>query len=1206
MPKKIFTPAQIVSKLRQIERQLASGKPASVVYRRAGVTQQVYRRWRKQYGALAKRLNALEQALKARDLDLAESLEQQTATAEILRVISGSPTDTQPVFNAIAKSCLTLFQGSRVTLSLVRGGQIVPSANVDATHGDLPPIVPFPLDHDSPAGACVLDARVIHIPDFEKAIKHFPRAVMALQQRLRSGLLVPLMREGNAIGVIMVRRTFTSTFTDKEIALLRTFADQAVIAIENVRLFKELQARNTEITEALEQQIATAEILKVISSSPTDIQPVFDAILENATRLCDAHMAVLRLYDGNVFRWAATRGVSVEFARWAAEEGHKYSPQPDGAVGKMIAERQPVHILDRRESSAYLRRSPSTVALVELGGARTFLAVPMLKEGRVVGGISIYRPEVRAFTQKQIDLVSTFANQAVIAIENVRLFKELQARNTEITEALEQQTATAEILRVISGSLTDTQPVFDAIARSCLTLFQGSRISLSLVRDGRIVPNVGVDASGKRPVLAPFPLDRESAGGTCILDARVIHIPDFEKAGEEFPRLKELAIPQGLRSGLHVPLMREGKAIGVILVRRTITGAFTDKEIALLRTFADQAVIAIENVRLFNETKEALEQQTVISEILRVISSSPTDVQPVFDAIVNSGQHLFSGVNEVSLRLVKGDLVATVASTLPIHDTGGANPARLDDESMPAPRSLLRREVVQIPDILAADEWVGARAKQRGKERGWRALMCAPMLRESNAIGVIAVSRATPGPFTDKQVALVQTFADQAVIAIENVRMFKELQASNAEISDSLKQQMALSEILRIISSSPTSVQPVFEAILENATRLCDAHLGLLGLADGEMYQTVAHHGGNPEFVKWVLERGRFRPDGTLLARMHAEGRPVQSPDLREGLAYRNRNPNAVALVELGGIRTYLAVPMLKDGCVVGSITIYRLDVRPFTQKQIDLVTSFASQAVIAIENVRLFKEIQEKSHQLQVANQHKSEFLANMSHELRTPLNAVIGFSEALQERMFGELNEEQADDVGDIHGSGKHLLSLINDILDLSKVEAGRMELEISTFSVPMAIDNALTLVKERASRHGIALECVLEPALGDIDADERKFKQILLNLLSNAVKFTPQGGQISVAASPIPGGVEVSVSDTGIGIAPEDCQAVFEEFRQVGPGSDTKAEGTGLGLALARKFVELHGGKIGVTSEVGKGSKFTFSLLNRPPQPATATGS
>jgi signal transduction histidine kinase len=263
------------------------------------------------------------------------------------------------------------------------------------------------------------------------------------------------------------------------------------------------------------------------------------------------------------------------------------------------------------------------------------------------------------------------------------------------------------------------------------------------------------------------------------------------------------------------------------------------------------------------------------------------------------------------------------------------------------------------------------------------------------------------------------------------------------------------------------------------------------------------------------------------------------------------------------------------------------------------LLNTFADQAENAIENVRLFNEIQDKSRQLQVASQHKSEFLANMSHELRTPLNAVIGFSEVLQQRMFGELTDKQAEYVNDIHSSGAHLLSLINDILDLSKVEAGRMELDVATFSVPMAIDNALTLIKERAGRHGIALECNIDPAVGDINADERKMKQILLNLLSNAVKFTPDGGRISVAANSISGGVEISVTDTGIGIAPEDCAAVFEEFKQVGQQSDAKAEGTGLGLALARKFVEMHCGKIGVTSEIGKGSKFTFSLLNCPLQ-------
>jgi signal transduction histidine kinase len=298
-------------------------------------------------------------------------------------------------------------------------------------------------------------------------------------------------------------------------------------------------------------------------------------------------------------------------------------------------------------------------------------------------------------------------------------------------------------------------------------------------------------------------------------------------------------------------------------------------------------------------------------------------------------------------------------------------------------------------------------------------------------------------------------------------------------------------------------------------------------------------------------------------------------------------------------VRSVLAVPLLREEKVVDAIVIRRKTAGEFAAPVVFLMQNFASQSVLAIQNARLFQEIQEKSKQLQVASQHKSEFLANMSHELRTPLNAVIGFSEVLQQRMFGELTEKQSEYVDDIHSSGAHLLSLINDILDLSKVEAGRMDLDVATFSVPMAIDNALTLIKERAGGHGIALECGIDPVVGDINADERKMKQILLNLLSNAVKFTPDGGRISVAANSIAGGVEISVTDTGIGIAPEDCAAVFEEFKQVGQQSDAKAEGTGLGLALARKFVELHGGKIGVTSEVGKGSRFNFSLLNCPRQ-------
>jgi signal transduction histidine kinase len=472
-------------------------------------------------------------------------------------------------------------------------------------------------------------------------------------------------------------------------------------------------------------------------------------------------------------------------------------------------------------------------------------------------------------------------------------------------------------------------------------------------------------------------------------------------------------------------------------------------------------------------------------------------------------------------------------------------------------------------------------------QEGIRSLLAVPLLRDDKVVGGLVVRRAEPGEFPPSVVRLLQTFAAQSVLAIQNARLFN-------EINEALNQQTAVSGVLGVITSSPNNLQAVFDAILEKAMHLCEAHMASLSLYDGDKYLNAAQRGSSAAFAEWFAKRGPYKPapnSGT--ARMIVERQPIQIPDLIDSPGYRDRTPGVIALVELGGARSYALVPMIKEGEFVGTIAVYRPEVRPFTQKQIDLVGTFANQAVIAIENVRLFKEIQDKNAQLAAASQHKSQFLANMSHELRTPLNAIIGFSDALLEKMFGDMNSKQESYIKHILSSGKHLLALINDILDLSKIEAGRMELELSTVHVPSALHDAVNLVRERAKRHNLALECNIDPKLATITADERKFKQIMLNLLSNAVKFTPDGGRVDVDARLLNDHVEVSVKDTGVGIPEKEQAVVFEEFRQVGNPYSAKQEGTGLGLALVRRFVELHGGAIRLVSELGKGSTFAFTL-------------
>jgi signal transduction histidine kinase len=942
------------------------------------------------------------------------------------------------------------------------------------------------------------------------------------------------------------------------------------------------------LAEALEQQRASGEILRVISSSPTDPQPVFDAILKRAATLCEAQLAHLWLYEGGEqFRLGAGYGSRPDHLQWLQQGLHRFR-QP------FFRESGPWRVgqvLDVRDTEPYRRGEPLWIRTADHEGMRTLLGVPLVKDGRLVGSIAVYRREVQPFTDQQTALVQTFADQAVIAIENVRLFNETK-------EALERQTATAEILRVISSSPTDVQPVFDTIAQSAVRLCDAIFGAVYRVEGGQIhmVAQTGIGAEGLARALRmfPMPLGESAAVARAIFERSVVQVSDIE--APQAPRLtREVGRAIGFRSQLTVPMLRNGEPIGVVNVARREPGAFSQTHVELLKTFADQAVIAIENVRLFTELQsrnseltESLEQQTATSEVLQVISRSPSDVEPTFEVIAASAARLCEAVEGTVFRF-DGALIHIAAHCGGVPDQTAALrrvfPIPPGRGSVTA-RAILTRALVHVPDLVADPEHEYSALVTEG----FRTVLSVPMLRNADPIGAITVRRQNVRPFSDKQIALLQTFADQAVIAIENVRLFKELEASNNDLREALDTQTATSDILSVISRSQTDVQPVFDAILASAVRLLGANSGGLTRVAGDKIILAAITSTDPA--------GDAAAKAAFPLPLHSEG--VHAPAIRSrapvNSAHAQTDPRLPEvtreLARVRGEQSLVTVPLLRDEEPLGAITVTRREAGGFTDDEITLLQTFANQAVIAIENVRLFREIEEKSRQLEVASQHKSEFLANMSHELRTPLNAIIGFSEVLADRMFGDLNEKQEEYLKDIYASGTHLLSLINDILDLSKIEAGRMELELTDFDLPTALDNALTLVRERAGRRNIALQMSVDERLGEVRADERKIRQVVLNLLSNAIKFTPEGGRIEVAAVPRDGFVEVSVTDTGVGIAPEDQEAVFEEFRQVGT-AEKKAEGTGLGLTLCRKFVELHGGRIWVKSQVDVGSTFTFTI-------------